>query len=79
MTEAALEGALRRGGALVAAGLVMQLASFLWNHPLAFIAFAVVGGGLVAGGMFVFLAASVKARTWKDPVGTSHRGSAGQH
>ena len=75
MTDRRLEGALRLGGGLVAVGLATQLLSFVWNHPLAFICFAVVGGGLVAVGVLVYLSAAVRARTWQDPVGIGRRAS----
>ena len=72
MTDGTLERALRLGGRLVAGGLVVQLASFFWNHPLAFIAFAVMGGGLVASGALVYLSAAVRSEAWKDSVVTEH-------
>ena len=68
MTDGRLEVALRLGGLLVAAGLLVQLGSFFWNHPLAFIAFAVVGGGLLLVGFALFARASYQARNWKDEV-----------
>ena len=72
-----LEDALRLGGLLIAAGLVAQLASFFWNHPLSFIAFIVVGGGLVVGGALVYISAAVRAKAWQAPVGTPHSRSPG--
>ena len=68
MTDGRLEVALRVGGLLVAAGLLVQLGSFFWNHPLAFIAFAVVGGGLVLVGVALFARAAYQARSWEDEV-----------
>ncbi len=37
-----IERRLRWSGFLVALGLIVQLATFIWIHPLAFIAFAVI-------------------------------------
>jgi uncharacterized membrane protein len=70
--DGTLEGALRIGGLLIAAGLIVQLASFFWNHPLAFIAFAAIGGGLTVVGALVYISAAVRAKAWQDPVGTTH-------
>jgi hypothetical protein len=68
MTDGRLEAALRLGGLLIAAGLLVQLGSFFWNHPLAFIAFAVVGGGLLLVGLALFARAVFRARSWTDEV-----------
>ena len=68
MTNDDLERPLRLSAALIAAGVLVQLASFLWNHPLAFVLFGVGGGGLMAAGLAVFLLAAVKGRIWSHPV-----------
>ena len=46
---------LRLSGGLIAVGLLIEALSLLWNHPLSFIAFVVVGGALMALGMVVYL------------------------
>lgn len=50
-----IERRLRAAGFLVAVGLIVQLATFIWVHPLAFIAFMVIGCPLVAAGVFLYL------------------------
>jgi len=75
MTSSGLERPLRVSAFLVAIGLIVQLASFTWNHPLAFILFGVGGGGLMAAGLGVFLFAAVRGRIWSDPVGPPDRQS----
>jgi len=50
-----IERRLRRAGFLIAAGLIVQLATLVWVHPLAFIAFAVVSCPLIAAGIVLFL------------------------
>jgi hypothetical protein len=50
-----VERRLRWAGFLIAVGLIVQLTTFIWIHPLAFIAFAVVGCPLVAAGVLLFL------------------------
>jgi hypothetical protein len=55
-TQAPLvEHRLRWAGFLIALGLIVQLTTFIWIHPLAFIAFAVVGCPLTAAGILLFL------------------------
>ena len=75
MTTADLGRPLRLSALLIVAGLVVQLASFAWNHPLAFILFGVGGGGLMAAGLGVFLVAAVRGRIWSHPVGSPDRTS----
>lgn len=50
-----VEKRLRWAGLLIALGLVVQLLTFIWVHPLAFIAFAVIGCPLVAAGVLFYL------------------------
>ena len=46
---------LRLAGALIVVGLLAQTLTLLWNHPLSFVAYMVIGGLLVAIGMVVYL------------------------
>lgn len=55
------ERRIRLASVLVAAGLIVQLVSFVWIHPLAFMAFAAIGLPLVAAGIVVFLLAILRA------------------
>lgn len=50
-----IELRLRWAGFLIALGLAIQLITFIWIHPLAFIAFAVVGCPIVAAGVLLYL------------------------
>lgn len=68
MNDAPLEHSLAVSGRLVALGLIVQLVSFFWNHPLAFIAFAVAGGGLVGVGVALFSWTLFRQRAWRTQI-----------
>lgn len=46
---------LQRAGVLVAAGLVVEVVTLYWAHPLTFLAFIGVGGLLVGAGVLLYL------------------------
>ena len=50
-----MERRLRIAGTLIMLGLLIELGSLLWSHPLAFILFIVAGGLLIAVGILVYL------------------------
>jgi hypothetical protein len=50
-----IERRLRWAGLLIALGLIVQLTTFIWLHPLAFIAFAMIACPLIAAGILLFL------------------------
>jgi len=50
-----VERRLRWAGLLIALGLAIQLVTFIWIHPLSFIAFAVIGCPLVLAGVLLYL------------------------
>ena len=50
-----LDARLRLAGVLIIVGLLTQTISLLWNHPLSFVAYLVIGGLLVAIGIVVYL------------------------
>ncbi len=54
-TRPVIEKRLRWAGLLIAIGLATQLISFIWVHPLAFIAFAGISCPLVVAGILLFL------------------------
>ena len=54
-----LERWLRIAGTLIMAGLLVELGSLLWSHPLAFIFFIGIGGLLIAAGIIAYLYALV--------------------
>ncbi len=62
MTEPLVERRIGWSGALIAAGLMVELAVSSWLHPFAFLTFALVACPLVVGGMAVFLWALVASR-----------------
>ena len=47
--------AFRLSGVLLLLGLVTEAVSLFWIHPLAFIAFFVVGGTFLGAGVLLFL------------------------
>ena len=50
-----VEKRLRWAGLLIALGLAVQLLTFIWIHPFAFIAFALIACPLVLAGIFLYL------------------------
>ena len=46
---------LQLSGILVAAGLLIQMVTLYWAHPLAFVLFIVLGGTLITGGILLYL------------------------
>ena len=55
MDTSATERRIRWASRLVGAGLLVQLASLLTVHPLAFVAFLMVGCPLMAAGLLLYL------------------------
>ena len=52
---------LRISSALIVVGLLLEIVSLLWFHPLAFALFAFVATGLIGLGVVVYLASLVFA------------------
>ena len=52
---------LRIASILIVVGLVAEVASLLWFHPLSFVLFAFVAAVLVGAGILVFLASLIFA------------------
>lgn len=50
---------LRVSSALIIVGLLVEIASLLWFHPLSFVLFAFVGTSLIGLGIVVYLASLV--------------------
>jgi hypothetical protein len=46
---------LKLSSILISAGLLVEVVTLFWSHPLTFIAFLVVGGTLVAAGVLLYL------------------------
>jgi hypothetical protein len=55
MATAGIERRIRCAGILIAAGLITQLITLIWVHPLAFMAFLLISCPLVAIGIVVYL------------------------
>ena len=55
VTSESLYKRLQLSGVLVAVGLIVEVVTLYWAHPLAFLAFIVLGGTLVAAGMLLYL------------------------
>ena len=51
----------RVSSALIILGLLVEILSLMWIHPLAFAAFAFVGASLIGLGILVYLASLVFA------------------
>ena len=54
-TSPPIERSIRWAGMLIVTGLVVQMITLLWTHPLAFMCFILVGCPLVAAGIVVYL------------------------
>ncbi|MGH9397552.1 MAG: hypothetical protein ACRD18_11965 [Terriglobia bacterium] len=55
MATPVIERRIRYAGILIAAGLIIQLITFIWVHPLAFMAFILISCPLVAIGILIYL------------------------
>jgi hypothetical protein len=66
-SERALYRRLRAAGILSIAGLVIEILSFFWLHPLAFVAFLVLGCGFIGLGIAIFLWSLVGIGTTPPP------------
>lgn len=70
-----IERRIRYSGILIAAGLIIQLISFIWVHPLAFMAFIVISCPLIAIGILVFLYSLVANRPSEANVNSEEESS----
>ncbi|MDE2925960.1 MAG: hypothetical protein OXT71_06125 [Acidobacteriota bacterium] len=48
-------GRLQLAGLLIATGIVVELGTFVWNHPVSLFLFLTLGAGLVVAGMLLYL------------------------
>jgi hypothetical protein len=51
---------LRLSGVLLILGLAIEAVSLLFNHPLSFMGFIIVGGGLLGIGVLLYLISLVE-------------------
>jgi len=63
MMAASIESRIRWSGILVVAGLIVQMLTLFFTHPLAFVAFLLVGCPLVAAGILLYLYSLVSHNT----------------
>jgi hypothetical protein len=63
MKTGAIQRNIRWSGRLIVIGLVVQMLSLLWTHPLAFVCFLMVGCPLVGVGILFFLYSLVSHET----------------
>jgi hypothetical protein len=63
MTLSSIELRIRWSGMLIVLGLFIQMLTLLWTHPLAFVAFLLVGCPLVGAGILLFLYSLVSHQT----------------
>lgn len=59
MAQELMERRIRRAGLLIALGLLIQLSTLAWTHPLSFVAFLAGGCPLEAAGVLYYLYALV--------------------
>jgi len=59
---------LQVSSALVILGLLLEIVSLLWFHPLSFVLFAFIATGLIALGILVYLVSLVFVATPPDRV-----------
>jgi hypothetical protein len=55
MAITTIEQRIRWAGLLVVAGLLVQLLTMSWSHPLAFMAFLTIGCPLTLAGVLLYL------------------------
>ena len=55
VTTETLYRRLQISGVLVSTGLIAEVVTLYWAHPLAFVLFILLGGTLVAAGMLLYL------------------------
>ena len=63
MPTITIERRIRWSGMLIVLGLLLQMLTLLWTHPLAFMCFLMIGCPLVAAGMLLFLYSLVAHQT----------------
>ena len=57
-----IEKRIKWAGLLIALGIIVQIVSLSRIHPLAFVAFSVIGCPLVAAGIVIYLVGLVQAQ-----------------
>jgi len=55
MASTTIEKRIRWAGLLVVGGLIVQILTMSWSHPLAFMAFLIIGCPLTLAGVLLYL------------------------
>jgi hypothetical protein len=55
MLPSIMQRRVRMAAMLISAGLLVELLALRWSHPMAFLAFALIGIPLVGAGLLAFL------------------------
>ena len=63
---ARMEGRLRISGVLIVLGLLVEALSLIRIHPLAFLGFMFVGGGLLVAGIAIYLYSLVSVTSMSE-------------
>lgn len=63
ISEVGTKRFLQVSSALIILGLLVEIASLLWFHPLSFVLFVFVGATLIGLGILIYLASLVFAAT----------------
>jgi predicted Kef-type K+ transport protein len=74
MADTTIEKRVRWAGCLVVLGVAVQLGSFLWSHPLSFMAFIVIGCPLSLAGVLLYLYALASKTDASRPEARRARG-----
>lgn len=59
LSEIGIRRLLQVSSALVIVGLLLEIVSLLWSHPLSFVLFAFVAASLIGLGILVYLVSLV--------------------
>lgn len=79
MPRPLIERRVRLAGFLIGMGLLTQLVTFLWIHPLAFMAFLLLGCPLVGAGILLYLYSLVSTESSHSSDDGSPRSQVGSH
>jgi hypothetical protein len=63
MQPTKIEKRIRMAGILLIAGLLVELVTLRWSHPTAFLFFLLLGGAMMALGIFIYLFSLVSAES----------------
>jgi hypothetical protein len=65
--ESKVSLSFRLSGILLVAGLCVEAVSLHWVHPIAFLAFFVIGGVLLAAGVLLYLSSLLLHHSSSNP------------